>query len=230
MPTTDAQQHGRDDPPLTSRSLNSDETSQPFPPLIIEDEPPSMQENIPPYSERLIDEVEEGDDGYGHEPENSYQDGKQRISEGEEEDIDFPSHYSFRASSPSGESSSSEDEPSVHEPPVQLNSSLLGPNAFTPPFYNRPPTPLPPSPSLTSLLRPTFSSTTNTASRPTTPESSDIDTSNDTEAAVAQSARDATTVPRVSPKVPTYEYYGFVLYLTSSLAFRTFISLPNLSS
>jgi phosphatidylinositol glycan class P protein len=26
-------------------------------------------------------------------------------------------------------------------------------------------------------------------------------------------------VPRASPKVPTYEYYGFVLYLASSLAF-----------
>jgi hypothetical protein len=24
----------------------------------------------------------------------------------------------------------------------------------------------------------------------------------------------------VAPKVPTYEYYGFVLYLASSLAFR----------
>ena len=99
----------------------------------------------------------------------------------------------------------------------QSSSSLLMANAFAPPFYNRPPTPLPPSPSLTSLLRPTFSTTT---SRPTTPDSSENDTPNDTESAVAKSARIATTVPRASPKVPTYEYYGFVLYLLSSVVFR----------
>ena len=99
---------------------------------------------------------------------------------------------------------------------MQSTTSLSGPNAFAPPFYNRPPTPLPPSPSLTSLLRPPFSTTT---SRPTTPDTSDAETPNDTEETVAKSARIATTVPRASPKVPTYEYYGFVLYLTSSLAF-----------
>ena len=44
------------------------------------------------------------------------------------------------------------------------NSSFSMANAFAPPFYNRPPTPLPPSPSLTSLLRPPFSTT---PSRPT---------------------------------------------------------------
>ena len=106
------------------------------------------------------------------------------------------------------------------------NHSSSFSNSFAPPFYNRPPTPLPPSPSLTSLLRPSFSATTNTtSSRPTTPDlSSDNDTPNDdTEAAVAKSARIATRVPRASPKVPTYEYYGFVLYLLSSLAFRTSI-------
>jgi phosphatidylinositol glycan class P protein len=59
-----------------------------------------------------------------------------------------------------------------------------------------------------------------TSTRPTTPDSSDAETPNDTEAAVAQSARRATVVERVAPKVPTYEYYGFVLYLASSLAFR----------
>lgn len=92
-------------------------------------------------------------------------------------------------------------------------------NAFAPPFYNRPPTPLPPSPSLTSLLRPAFS--TATTSRPTTPDSSDVETiANEHEDVVAKSARHATTVARVSPKIPTYEYYGFVLYVGSSLAFR----------
>ncbi len=102
------------------------------------------------------------------------------------------------------------------------NSSFSMANAFAPPFYNRPPTPLPPSPSLTSLLRPPFSTT---PSRPTTPDSSENDTPNDTESAVAKSARTATTVPRASPKVPTYEYYGFVLYITSTLGFRTFFEL-----
>ncbi len=100
-------------------------------------------------------------------------------------------------------------------------------NAFAPPFYNRPPTPLPPSPSLTSLLRPPFSTT---PSRPTTPDSSENDTPNDTESAVAKSARIATTVPRASPKVPTYEYYGFVLYITSTLGFRKSIELRSQKS
>ena len=104
----------------------------------------------------------------------------------------------------------------MNPPFFRSTGSLPGPNAFAPPFYNRPPTPLPPSPSLTSLLRPSFSATT---SRPSTPDTSENETPNDTEAAVAKSARNATTVPRASPKVPTYEYYGFVLYLASSLAF-----------
>ncbi|KAF5027749.1 hypothetical protein F66182_127 [Fusarium sp. NRRL 66182] len=87
-------------------------------------------------------------------------------------------------------SSSGEDSP-----PRQLSQNL-----FAPPFYGRPPTPLPPSPSLTSLLRP---------SRPTTPDASDDD-------AMAP-------VPRAAPKVPTYEYYGFVLYLFSSLTFLIYL-------
>ncbi|EED24589.1 conserved hypothetical protein [Talaromyces stipitatus ATCC 10500] len=115
----------------------------------------------------------------------------------------------------------------MHRPFMQSTSSLSGPNAFAPPFYNRPPTPLPPSPSLTSLLRPPFSTTT---SRPTTPDTSDAETPNDTEAAVAKSARIATTVPRASPKVPTYEYYGFVLYLTSSCAFLMYLLWSYLPS
>ena len=137
----------------------------------------------------------------------------------EDDDADFQSHYSLDTRSSSGSSNSGSDVgeavtdqgPSFH----RSNSSFF--NAFAPPFYNRPPTPLPPSPSLTSLLRPSFSAA---PSRPTTPDSSENDTTNDTEAAVAKSARRATTVPRASPKVPTYEYYGFVLYLVSSLIFR----------
>ncbi|KAL8720649.1 MAG: hypothetical protein Q9225_002519 [Loekoesia sp. 1 TL-2023] len=154
-------------------------------------------------------------------------------TDGEEEDdeadeADFHSHYSLDAPSSSDSSDSDLDsEGALHDPlnpprPYlhRSSSSLLSANAFAPPFYNKPPTPLPPSPSLTSLLRPSFSAAT---SRPTTPDSSENDTPNDTEAAVAKSARTATTVPRASPKVPTYEYYGFVLYLMSSLAFLVYI-------
>lgn len=139
-----------------------------------------------------------------------------------EDDADFQSQYSHESQSLSDASSDSDEEPPDDNLGMQQHSfrqstgSLHGPNAFAPPFYNRPPTPLPPSPSLTSLLRPPFSATT---SRPTTPDGSDVETPDDTEAAVAVSARRATTVPRASPKVPTYEYYGFVLYLASSLAF-----------
>ncbi|KAI4178688.1 MAG: hypothetical protein LQ346_007363 [Caloplaca aetnensis] len=160
-------------------------------------------------------------------------------SEGEDEEADeadFHSHYSLDAPSGSGSSDSGSDlddepdenvdkqRPYLHH---SSNSSFLSANAFAPPFYNKPPIPLPPSPSLTSLLRPSFSATT---SRPTTPDSSENDTPNDTEAAVAKSARIATTVPRASPKVPTYEYYGFVLYLLSSLSFLVYLLWSYLPS
>jgi phosphatidylinositol glycan class P protein len=105
--------------------------------------------------------------------------------------------------------------------------------ALYPPFYNRPPVPLPPSPSLTSLLRPAFSAAT---SRPTTPDSSDVElpsghtngtntptSSTANLAHITNSARNAPTVPRASPKVPTYEYYGFAVYLGSSAAFLMYI-------
>ncbi|KAL6720317.1 hypothetical protein ACLMJK_002238 [Lecanora helva] len=149
------------------------------------------------------------------------------LLEYESEDVDG----SFTLETPSSaESSGSSDDEAMEERTPFLhhsNSSFLMANAFAPPYYNRPPTPLPASPSLTSLLRPPFSTAT---SRPTTPDSSDNDTANDTEAAVAKSARNATTVPRASPKVPTYEYYGFVLYLLSSLAFLMYILWSYLPS
>ncbi len=47
---------------------------------------------------------------------------------------------------------------------------------------------------------------------------------------MAQSARRATVVSRLSPKVPTYEYYGFVLYLASSLAFLLYLLWSYLPS
>ena len=147
-------------------------------------------------------------------------DDDEEEAEEEDDDADFQSHYSLDAQSSSDSSGSDSDRLDLTEERRPFlhhsNSSFLTAHAFAPPFYNRPPTPLPPSPSLTSLLRPSFSTTT---SRPTTPDSSENDTPNDTEAVVAKSARTATTVPRASPKVPTYEYYGFVLYLLSSLVF-----------
>lgn len=173
------------------------ESKQPFPPLMDELVSPTDAQGAFPEDESITspgyDDIEV------------------------EDDADFQSHYSLDPQSVSdSESDESDEEIGRDHPFRQSSSSLHGPNAFAPPFYNRPPTPLPPSPSLTSLLRPPFSTTT---SRHTTPDSSDVETPNDTEAAVAKSARRATTVPRASPKVPTYEYYGFVLYLASSLAF-----------
>ncbi|KAH8899209.1 PIG-P-domain-containing protein [Thozetella sp. PMI_491] len=100
-------------------------------------------------------------------------------------------------SNESGDSASDDDEP-LPPPPF--------PHTFAPPFYGRPPTPLPPSPSLTSLLRP---------SRPTTPDASDDELE---------------PVPRASPKVPTYEYYGFVLHLFSSLSFLIYLLWSYLPS
>ncbi|KAK5167565.1 uncharacterized protein LTR77_007264 [Saxophila tyrrhenica] len=115
----------------------------------------------------------------------------------------------------------------------------LAPQAFAPPFYGRPPTPLPPSPSLTSLLRPTFSSNYN--SRPTTPDPSSDEGGTSTPATHSHQPSTATgsqtpsssltntfrtatkPIPRASPKVPTYEYYGFTLYLTSSLVFIVYL-------
>ena len=137
----------------------------------------------------------------------------------EDDDADFQSHYSLdtRSSSDASDDGSEDGQQDTGRPSFmhRSNSSFL--NVFAPPFYNRPPTPRLTTPSLTSLLRPSFSAA---PSRPTTPDSSENDTPNDTEAAVAKSARTAPTVPRASPKVPTYEYYGFVLYLVSSLCFR----------
>lgn len=162
-------------------------------------------------------------EGLEHPPPAATSDDEDEADEADE--ADFHSHYTLDGpsssdSSDSGSESDDESDNHVNKQRPYLhhssNSSFLSANAFAPPFYNKPPTPLPPSPSLTSLLRPSFSATT---SRPTTPDSSENDTPNDTEAAVAKSARTATTVPRASPKVPTYEYYGFVLYLMSSLSF-----------
>jgi phosphatidylinositol glycan class P protein len=118
-----------------------------------------------------------------------------------------------------------EDSPPARRPLYTSRSHSQLPRqtagALFPPFYNRPPTPLPPSPSLKSLLRPSF------ASRPTTPDSSDVELPASTRASstsnLVKSARHAPRVPRAAPKVPTYEYYGFALYLGSSAAFLMYI-------
>ncbi|KAL2142723.1 hypothetical protein VTI28DRAFT_811 [Corynascus sepedonium] len=97
-------------------------------------------------------------------------------------------------------------------------------HAFAPPFYGRPPTPLPPSPSLTSLLRP---------SRPTTPDASDDDGhggAGNTTAGGSQAGGAGEPLPRARPRVPTYEYYGFVLYLLSSLFFLIYLLWSYLPS
>jgi phosphatidylinositol glycan class P protein len=115
--------------------------------------------------------------------------------------------------------------------------SYLHPSAsqLFPPFYNRPPTPLPPSPSLTSLLRPSFSTHT---SHHTTPESSDVESatlptlpgSSASISASAAAAAATSPVPPANPKVPTYEYYGFALHLASWIMFLMYVLWAYLPS
>jgi phosphatidylinositol glycan class P protein len=147
----------------------------------------------------------------------------------------------FSLDSPAASVSSDEEE--TDAPPASLpkfyhhhsrSHTYLAPT-FAPPFYNRPPTPLPPSPSLTSLLRPNFSSQN---SRPGTPDPSSDEggaphthrtgtgtqTPNSAAAStLTTSYRTAKPIPRASPQVPTYEYYGFTLYLVSSLVFVVYL-------
>ncbi|KAK1766992.1 PIG-P-domain-containing protein [Phialemonium atrogriseum] len=118
----------------------------------------------------------------------------------EDEDDSQPALLSDAQSKASDVSTSEDEDDDGALPPPPLT------HTFAPPFYGRPPTPLPPSPSLTSLLRP---------SRPTTPDASDDDLE---------------PVPRAAPKVPTYEYYGFVLYLFSSLCFLIYLLWSYLPS
>jgi len=133
------------------------------------------------------------------------------------------------AAEPYSGSSSDNEKPSAprrrHHTQQTHFSHITASNSshLFPPFYNRPKTSLPPSPSLTSLLRPSFSTHT---SHPTTPESSDVEST----VLVEKSAQAASTLPRASPKVPTYEYYGFALYLASSVAFLMYILWAYLPS
>ncbi|PSR87199.1 PIG-P-domain-containing protein, partial [Coniella lustricola] len=105
-------------------------------------------------------------------------------------------------------------------PPQPPQAQLL---SFGPPYYGRPPTPLPPSPSLTSLLRP---------SRPTTPDASDDEHGHGDQSSLGNNSNSNNhrPVPRASPEVPTYEYYGFVLYLFSSCCFLMYLLWSYLPS
>ncbi|RPA84240.1 PIG-P-domain-containing protein [Ascobolus immersus RN42] len=127
--------------------------------------------------------------------------------EAEEDDFDAPEMFEdfdlALAANDSYTSGSSSDEDDA-------NDATSTPYLF-PPYYNRPPTPLPPSPSLTSLLRPAFPTRAAT-------------TTSDSDSSEAElSSLFAQRTPRASPRVPTYEYYGFVLYLGGSTAFGMYI-------
>ncbi|KAI8940945.1 hypothetical protein NX059_002198 [Plenodomus lindquistii] len=162
---------------------------------------------------------------------NSALSGEASAEDGQEEDDNPLALEESETESEDGEETSPPTSRPLFTSRSQSHLPQHTATALFPPFYNRPPTPLPPSPSLTSLLRPAFAS-----SRPTTPESSDVEspaqagqrangssTSGSNSANLVNSARLAATVPRASPKVPTYEYYGFALYLGSSAAFLMYI-------
>ncbi|KAF3042231.1 hypothetical protein E8E12_009929 [Didymella heteroderae] len=170
----------------------------------------------------------------------SAEDNKDQEEEDDDDDDPLALEASDGSESEEDEAQEELDSPAASRPLYTSRSYTHLPwqpaTALYPPFYNRPPVPLPPSPSLTSLLRPAFSAAT---SRPTTPDSSDVElpsghtngtdgtntpTSSTTNLAhITHSARNAPTVPRASPKVPTYEYYGFAVYLGSSAAFLMYI-------
>ncbi|KAG4302430.1 hypothetical protein PCK1_001266 [Pneumocystis canis] len=88
--------------------------------------------------------------------------------------------------------------------------SIVKTSIFSPPLYGHPPGPLA-SLSFTSLFR------TSPLQLSTTPESSDNESFNRT-----QNINFVKRYP-LTAKVPTYEYYGFVLYLGSSIVFGVYI-------
>jgi len=159
-------------------------------------------------------------------------------SSADDDNDDAPTRSTDVAGSPRRPHSGHSSRSHTHLPP---SSSTL-----FPPFYNRPPTPLPPSPSLTSLLRggPPFSAA---ASRPTTPETSDAEShggggrgggerGSGTGASSSTGRRawagdgDAAAAAPPPPKIPAYEYYGFALYLASAAAFLMFLAWAYLPS
>ncbi|KAJ9663902.1 hypothetical protein H2201_005384 [Coniosporium apollinis] len=198
----------------------------------------------PASAESNTGATDEIDDIFSLEPGSSSSSKSNSDVEGEEEENDdVPSPDVHISSRPLYKHAS---RSYTHLPPAPTHGLF-------PPFYNRPPTPLPPSPSLTSLLiRPSRSAQT---SRPTTPDdSSDPEhpssrryhhsrtSTAGTTATSANTGTGTTTpalpsaltappdIPRATPRVPTYEYYGFALYLFSSLFFLMYLLWAYLPS
>jgi hypothetical protein len=127
------------------------------------------------------------------------------------------SFQSFLHASPP--SSLKDSDHPLTDPSILLQDSIL-----SPPFYGRPYR-LPPSPSFTELLKPQWrypNSFSRTHSRDspisvaTTPESSDDESTIAKASKFAQSHSGKNDVGAVG----TNEFYGFALYLGSSIAFR----------
>ena len=145
----------------------------------------------------------------------SEEEADDRVPDPRDNAISSSSSHSDDQSSHSSDDESSSEEEGLPLPPFTQHT-------FAPPFYGRPPTPLPPSPSLTSLLRP---------SRPTTPDASDDDgLAGHGSTTGGPTSHGEQPVPRASPKVPTYEYYGFALYLFSGLSFLIYLLWSYLPS
>ena len=105
----------------------------------------------------------------------------------------------------------------------QTDPTLLQDSILSPPFYGRPYR-LPPSPSFTELLKPQWHYSTSFSRTPsrdgpvsgaTTPESSDDESTIAKASEFAQSQSGKNDVGAVG----TNEFYGFALYLGSSIAF-----------
>jgi hypothetical protein len=117
----------------------------------------------------------------------------------------------------------------THSPPDL--SSPLQDSILSPPFYGRPYR-LPPSPSFTELLKPQWHYPTSFTRAPsrdgpvsgaTTPESSDDESTIAKASEFAQSQSGKNDVGAVG----TNEFYGFALYLGSSVALCTLPSLKG---
>ena len=127
--------------------------------------------------------------------------------------------HSFQSFLQGGPSSSLADTNHDHSDSVSLKDSTL-----SPPYYGRP-YHLPPSPSFSELLKPQWrnsngfsrarSRDTLALSVATTPESSDDES---TIAKASEFAQSQTGKPEVGA-VGVNEFYGFALYLGSSVAF-----------
>jgi hypothetical protein len=114
--------------------------------------------------------------------------------------------------------------PDTHNNPSD-DLSLLQDSFLSPPFYGRPYR-LPPSPSFTELLKPQWRYSASFSRAPsrdgpisvaTTPESSDDESTIAKASEFAQSQSGKNDVGAVG----TNEFYGFALYLGSTVGFRT---------